>query len=266
MELIMLGTGSAMVTSCYNICFALGSREEFLLVDAGGGNGILRQAQAAGLDFKHMHDFFLTHVHTDHLLGAPWVIRVVSDLMNRGEYEGDCNVWCHAECLELLSTLCHAAFGGKQARNLDTRIRFRLLEDGTEFSAAGMALTAFDIGSDKTRQFGFRAILPDGQILTCLGDEPCHGPGEPYVRGCDWLLTEAFCLYEDRDRFHPYEKFHSTVRDAAEKAQALGVRNLLLYHTEDQTLPTRRTRYTAEARTVFTGNVLVPEDLETILL
>ena len=40
-QIIMLGTGSAMVTECYNTCFLLKSKNDYLLVDAGGGNGIL---------------------------------------------------------------------------------------------------------------------------------------------------------------------------------------------------------------------------------
>ena len=43
MELILLGTGNAMVTKCYNTCFAFRSGAAHYLVDAGGGNGILRQ-------------------------------------------------------------------------------------------------------------------------------------------------------------------------------------------------------------------------------
>ena len=42
-RLHVLGTGNAMVTRCYNTCFALQSDDGLLLVDAGGGNGILRQ-------------------------------------------------------------------------------------------------------------------------------------------------------------------------------------------------------------------------------
>ena len=38
-NLIMLGTGNAMVTKCYNTCFAVQNGEEYLLVDAGGGAG-----------------------------------------------------------------------------------------------------------------------------------------------------------------------------------------------------------------------------------
>ena len=54
--------------------------------------------------------------------------------------------------------------------------------------------------------------------------------------------------------------------DAGTLAQQLGVKNLLLYHTEDTRLMSRRDNYTAEARTVYSGNIHVPMDLETIEL
>ena len=50
MRLIMLGTGHAMVTRCYNTCFALEDGDEYFLVDAGGGNGILCQLEKAKID------------------------------------------------------------------------------------------------------------------------------------------------------------------------------------------------------------------------
>ncbi len=52
--------------------------------------------------------------------------------------------------------------------------------------------------------------------------------------------------------------------DAAMLAEELQVGNLLLYHTEDLTLDTRKERYTTEAKTRFMGKVWVPEDLERI--
>lgn len=44
-RLVMLGTGHATVTRCYNACFLLSVPGCNLLVDAGGGNGILRQLE-----------------------------------------------------------------------------------------------------------------------------------------------------------------------------------------------------------------------------
>ena len=48
-RLIMLGTGNALVTRCYNTCFAIQDDDEYFLVDAGGGNGIMRQLQDADI-------------------------------------------------------------------------------------------------------------------------------------------------------------------------------------------------------------------------
>ena len=79
-------------------------------------------------------------------------------------------------------------------------------------------------------------------------------------------VSEAFCLYADRERYKPYEKNHSTALDAAREAERLQVRNLILYHTEEDTLAQRRARYTEEAATVFSGTIHVPDDLEIIEL
>ena len=40
-ELYVFGTGNAQATRCYNTCFAIKDGDEFFMVDAGGGNGIL---------------------------------------------------------------------------------------------------------------------------------------------------------------------------------------------------------------------------------
>jgi ribonuclease Z len=127
-------------------------------------------------------------------------------------------------------------------------------------------LQFFDIASTKMKQFGFRAVLPDGQNLVCLGDEPYNPICAPYLKQVDWLLSEAFCLYSDREVFSPYEKHHSTALDAGKLAEELQVKNLVLYHTEDQNLEVRKEKYTAEAVSQFSGRVFVPDDLERIIL
>lgn len=77
-------------------------------------------------------------------------------------------------------------------------------------------------------------------------------------------MHEAFCLYEQADIFDPYTKHHSTVKDACELAQKLGVKNLLLYHTEDRNIRNRKALYEKEGRRYYDGNLFVPDDLETI--
>ena len=65
-KLHVLGTGYALATRVYNTCFAITNERGTLLVDAGGGNGILRQMEDAGIGFETVHDFFITHAHPDH--------------------------------------------------------------------------------------------------------------------------------------------------------------------------------------------------------
>ena len=86
------------------------------------------------------------------------------------------------------------------------------------------------------------------------------------MAGSDWLLSEAFCLYGDRERFKPYEKHHSTVKEACELAAQLEVPHLVLWHTEDRHYAERKALYTAEAREYYKGDLYVPDDLDVIEL
>lgn len=89
--------------------------------------------------------------------------------------------------------------------------------------------------STKAKQFGFTMHLKNGKKFTCAGDEPYNPECKPYVEGSQWLLHEAFCLYGDRERFQPYEKHHSTVKEAANWQKAFLFQILVLWHTEDKT-------------------------------
>ena len=147
---------------------------------------------------------------------------------------------------------------------IGTSVLLHEVKDKDELSIGDIKLQCFDILYTKEKQFGFRALLPDGTTLACLGDEPYNESNKNYVENADWLLCEAFCLYKDRDIFKPYEKHHSTALEAGALADKLNVKNLLLYHTEDKSLATRKANYTEEAAQNFKGNIFVPYDLETI--
>ena len=50
MKLTILGTGNATVTECYNTCFVISDDDRHFMVDGGGGNTILHQLKAAGVN------------------------------------------------------------------------------------------------------------------------------------------------------------------------------------------------------------------------
>ena len=72
--------------------------------------------------------------------------------------------------------------------------------------------------------------------------------------------------YSERDIFDPYEKHHSTVKDACELAEKLNVKNLLLYHTEDKNILNRKQRYSEEGSLYYNGKLFIPDDLEIMVL
>lgn len=265
MELTILGTGNAGVTECYNTCFVLSEEARHILVDGGGGNGLLRQFKNAGLKWQDMRHIIVTHKHVDHLLGIVWMLRFILQNMNRGKYEGEAYIYGHDAVIEALRSLASLLLSEKETKYLDDRLHLVEVKDGEKRRINGRDFTFFDIGSTKEKQFGFMLELDDGK-LCCCGDEPYRECEKVYARGAKWLLHEAFCLSYEADEFKPYEKHHTTVADAAKTAAELGVENLLLYHTEDKNILRRKELYSREAQEFFKGNIYVPEDMEVIKL
>ena len=268
-QITMLGTGNATVSQIYNTCFVLQTPSTLMLVDAGGGNGILAQLKKVNVQISDIHHLFVTHAHTDHVLGVIWVIRMVAQCKG---YEGLLHVYGNDKVMKVIKTIIGMILTKKQLAKVAERVVFHQLEDGDCFEVGDMKLECFDIQSTKEKQFGFRAELPSSDesgkplVLACLGDEPYNELNRRYIVGADWMMCEAFCLYADRDTFKPYEKCHSTALDAGKLAEELGVKNLILYHTEEKTLANRKENYTREAAENFKGRIFVPDDLEVIEL
>ena len=105
MNLTLLGTGNATVTHCYNTCFVLHESGQYLLVDGGGGNGLLCQLEKAHLRWQDMRTVFVTHKHMDHLLGILWLMRMMCQSWRRGTYEGEAVIYGHDEVISLLRTM-----------------------------------------------------------------------------------------------------------------------------------------------------------------
>lgn len=185
----MLGTGNALATSCYNTCFTLHDQSgEIQLVDAGGGNGILTQLERAQIDLRSIHNLFITHTHTDHLLGAVWVMRMAL------QFGYPLHVWSHSKALDLLEDICRRMLPEKEAAGIGSLVMLHELKDGECFAVGSMRLQCFDIHSTKELQYGFVATMADGKRLCCLGDELYNPLCRSYAENADILMSEAFCL------------------------------------------------------------------------
>ena len=263
LSITMLGTGHATVTKCYNTCFILRERERCFLVDGGGGNQILRILEEQDIALTQIHDLFITHAHSDHILGAVWIVRRIGQLMLAGKYGGELRIYACDEVMENLQTICGIVLMKKVTDLFGGRICLVRLRDGDSHAILGRKITFFDIMSTKLVQYGFK--IAEEKLFFC-GDEPLNRAFDSEAEGAFWLLHEAFCLYSEKGKFGPYEKHHSTVRDVCQTAESLHVKNLVLMHTEDSHIQDRRRLYKEEGEKVYSGRLWVPDDGESIFV
>ena len=275
LTLIMLGTGHATVTKCYNTCFLLHDGGEYFMVDAGGGNRILGILEEQGIELNKIHDLFVTHAHSDHILGAVWMIRKIGQLMRQKEYEGELRIYGHEQVIDGLQTICGIVLMKKVTKLFGDRIKFIVLQNGNTYRILNRDITFCNIKAEKLLQFGFR--IEETGFVFC-GDEPLREELYESARGAKWMIHEAFCLEAECEKFKPHEKKHSTVKDACVLAEKLGVQNLVLVHTEDSHVRieensnntkedcnrSRKALYIEEGKQFFSGNLIVPDDGERI--
>lgn len=264
-QLIVLGTGAAIISKYYNTCFALFNGEEYFLVDGGGGS-ILRQFDLAGIDWHKMHHIFISHAHTDHIFGVVWALRKLTHMMQQQDFEGDVFLYGHQEVLDKVKTICALTLSASQMARLQQQVVFTAVTHNQQRTINGYGFTFFDVFSDKVLEYGFHLVLPSGDTLVFLGDEPFHEKNRSLVQNCTWLLSEAYCLERDRSIFNPHQHNHNTVKETCAIAQQLAAKNLIIWHTEDRTFGEKAPLYLKEGQLYYHGNLLIPEDLAVIQL
>ena len=115
------------------------------MVHAGGGNGILRILENMEIPLSRIHHIFVSHEHTDHILGIVWMVRMIASKMRQEAYEGDAYIYCHEELVETITTLCRLTIQKKFFDMLESRIHLVPLKDGEKKQILDYEVTFFDI-------------------------------------------------------------------------------------------------------------------------
>lgn len=263
-EIVMLGTGSAFPASSYNSCFVIRDSSFTLLCDAGGGNGIFTQLSAASIDPAEISHMVVSHTHTDHIFGAVWLLRYLINMAIGGKRINPLQVYANRQTAEALTEICRLTFLKSYFDRLPDVMDLHIADTPSSVKIGDCDVDFFDVGSENVDQLGFRMSFPDGATIVALGDEALTSHNCEEARNADYLICGAFCRYADRHIFKPYEKHHLTVKDVAECARNIDVKNLVLYHSEDQTADKQKL-YHSEASEYFDGNVIIACDLQRIL-
>lgn len=264
-ELIMIGTGSAFPKHSYNSCYVIKSHGGLMLVDAGGGNGIFNAINESGIKLSEIHHIFITHTHTDHILGAVWLIRGIVNMSKDGESCGSLHIYGNSSVCNALRLICQLTFLALDYGLFTKNVELVEISDESSLAINDTLIECFDVCSKNVVQTGFRMTFGCGEKLVCLGDESLTEDNLRKIQGCDTLICGAFCRYEDKDTYKPYEKHHHTVRDVAILAEKAKVKNLVLVHSEDDNLEKRQGLYKTEASKYYSGNVFIPVDGERLV-
>lgn len=265
-KIIMLGTGHGFTFDLYNTCFILKNENKHLLVDTGGGAEIIRRLDQSGYKLSDIHDVFISHCHTDHLLGLMWIFKRLGSMYARQGYTGKFNIYCNEEVANSIRNMYPLTLPKVLANAIKDNVRIHTLKDNEVVSIAGYDIRFFDLQPRGNMLYGFETKLNNNKKLIFLGDETCNPQLYDRIKDADYIMHEAFCLDAEEPIFKAYEKHHSTVKSVCQKMNKLNIKNLILYHTEDTHKDNKKELYTKEAKMYFDNNVIVPNDMEEIIL
>ncbi len=257
-----LGTGHAHVSQCYNTCFFYQEQNHIFLVDGGGGNQILGQLQNCGISLQDIHHFFISHAHTDHLLGAVWIVRLYASALCDKKIGEFLHIYGNIDVLSKLQKLCTMLLQPEYLQFINSGIMLHNLTDGKSIPFFGTTIEFFDLHAVTAPQMGFQITTPQGLRLVFCGDEPYRLPKNTYLSNADWAIHESTLIYPPTTA----SNVHACIRSACELAEEFHVRNLILCHLPDDQLTTRKKTVLEEGKRYFSGNLFCPDDLDVISL
>jgi ribonuclease Z len=296
LDLVFLGTSASMPTARRAPAALLVRRGgERLLFDCA--EGTQRQLQRSVVGLPEIEEIFLTHLHADHVLGLPGMLKTFA---LRGREDLGLTVHGPRGTRELFGYLkpflgrlpyalriVELAPGDVLERG-DYRVEVFAVDHGV--SAIGYALVEedrpgrFDVDAADALgvppgpargilQAGDPVTLPDGSVVT---PDEVLGPARPgrkiaitgdtapapsviqAAHRADLLVHEATFGEEDKERAR--ETLHATATEAAQVAKLADVKLLALTHVSPRYAGGEIAR---EARGIFPATV-VPRDFDTI--
>lgn len=228
------------------------SRSGAVLVDCGGGP--VHRLRRLGIDPLGLTHVILTHLHPDHVYGAP---SLVQNLVLMGR-RAPLTVVCRPEHVDPLQALLRL-FALWPARETAFPIHFApiALDVGAPaFESGGLRVSTAPNAHGSMPNFAVRVEPDRGSAVVYSSDtEPADGV-VGLARGAGTLVHEATFPERHRGRYGA----HSTAADAGRVAARAGVARLILthidadYHAEVEALA-------AEARAMFGGPVEVAREL-----
>ncbi len=261
-KITFLGTGHGFVFDLYNTCFVIENNNQYLLVDTGGSAEIIRRLKKHNISLLSLHHIFISHTHTDHIMGLFWIFKAMMGLIKNKLYDGYLNIYCNKEVAHNIKTIMPCLLPKKGIEVLNRYMIIHELEDGMHKNIIDLDIEFFDVQARGNLLYGFETVMNNKKVIF-LGDETCHSSLYPRLINANYVMHEAFCLDKEEHIFKPYEKNHSTVLSVCKQFNDLNISNLILFHSED-THNNKKELYLEEGYSVYKGTIIVPDEHEEI--
>jgi ribonuclease Z len=286
-EIVFLGTSASAPSIHRGLTAQVVKHDEYrFLIDCG--EGTQRQILRSGLGFKRLNRILITHGHLDHILGLAGLLSTFSRWETIDELEIFAGSWALERIRDLIfGVVLRGARSPLGIHLIEVQPGVLFEEDDFSVSAFPVSHRGPDcfgyLFEEKSRRpflpekaeqleippGPWRRKLVDGQSIQLPDGRTVHpdqvlGPARPGTRlvhvgdsgrtanlqevcqDADLLVIEATYLNEQAEMAQDFS--HLTARQAAELANEVGVKNLILTHVSRRY---RERDVLAEARAVF---------------
>jgi ribonuclease Z len=229
-RIVFLGTGGALNPERYQPSMLVEAGATRVLLDTGGGLGVVRRLLACDIDPSSIGHIFLSHRHLDHVGGLEPLLLTMSYRAFRSERPlSPVALYALAGSAAAIRA-SHAAADASAERRFGDRLSWVTPAPGTRVALdASVGLTL--AGVDHLPPGGSAAgcvVDCGGSRIAYSGDtRPCDTLAEA-ARGVDLLIHEVGGLDSRADLIH--QVGHSTAGDASRVAARAGARALALFH------------------------------------
>jgi len=195
-KVTLLGTGTPQLNPArmsYSTLIEAG--DEVLMFDAG--RAAMLQAKKSGANLKKLNKLFLTHLHSDHVIGIPdvWLTGFLAPAFRATPFQ----LWGPAGVKNLAAGLRQAydfdvgirikQYGGKRAEGME--FDATQIHDGYVYESNGVKVTAFEVHhTGPNSAYGYK-IEYNGRSVVLSGDTTYDENVIKYAKGVDLLVHQV---------------------------------------------------------------------------